>query len=181
MFRTLLDGLPWWLSGKESGCQCRRGGFDPWVREDSPGGGNDKPLQYSCPENPMDREAWRARVHGVKKESDTTEQLNNIMGLKKPGKEAYLLGVIVVWLVWFCRPWWLRSKVLERRAVRAAKRWCREESPWFAEWWSSRRERVGFIWRVLTRWQNQAVGVGLGWWLAFSTSQKEGHHGWFLK
>ena len=52
----------------------------------------------------MDREAWRARVHGVKKESDTTEQLNNIMGLKKPGKEAYLLGVIVVWLVWFCRP-----------------------------------------------------------------------------
>ena len=24
-------GLPWWLSGKESGCQCRRRGFDPWV------------------------------------------------------------------------------------------------------------------------------------------------------
>ena len=25
----------------------------------------------------MDRKAWRAAVHGVKKESDTTEQLNN--------------------------------------------------------------------------------------------------------
>ena len=96
MFGTLLDGLPLWLSGKESGCQCRRGGFDPWVREDSPGGGNDKPLQYSCPENPMDRGARRARVHGVKKESDTTERLNNIMGLKMPGKETYLLGVIIV-------------------------------------------------------------------------------------
>ena len=24
-------GLPWWLSGKESVCQCRRYGFDPWV------------------------------------------------------------------------------------------------------------------------------------------------------
>ena len=24
-------GLPWWLSGKEPGCQCRRLGFDPWV------------------------------------------------------------------------------------------------------------------------------------------------------
>ena len=24
-------GLPWWLSGKESTCQCRRCGFDPWV------------------------------------------------------------------------------------------------------------------------------------------------------
>ena len=25
------------------------------------------PLQYSCLENPMDREAWRAIVHGVAK------------------------------------------------------------------------------------------------------------------
>ena len=24
-------GLPWWLSGKESACQCSRHGFDPWV------------------------------------------------------------------------------------------------------------------------------------------------------
>ena len=23
-------GLPWWLSGKESSCQRRRHGFDPW-------------------------------------------------------------------------------------------------------------------------------------------------------
>ena len=26
-------GLPWWLSGKESVCQCRRPGFDPWFRK----------------------------------------------------------------------------------------------------------------------------------------------------
>ena len=26
--------------------------------EDSPGGGNGSPLQYSCLENPMDRGAW---------------------------------------------------------------------------------------------------------------------------
>ena len=25
--------LPWWLSGKESACQCRRCGFNPWVRK----------------------------------------------------------------------------------------------------------------------------------------------------
>ena len=30
-----------------------------------PGEGNSNPLQYSCLENPMDREAWRATVHGV--------------------------------------------------------------------------------------------------------------------
>ena len=26
-------GLPWWLSGKESACQCRRHGFNPWSRK----------------------------------------------------------------------------------------------------------------------------------------------------
>ena len=38
----------------------------------SPGEGRGNPLQYSCLGNPMDREAWRATVHGVTKESDTT-------------------------------------------------------------------------------------------------------------
>ena len=33
----------------------------------SPGEGNGNPLQYSCLENPMDREAWWATVHGVAK------------------------------------------------------------------------------------------------------------------
>ena len=33
----------------------------------SPGGGHGNPLQYSCLENPMDRGAWWAIVHGVTK------------------------------------------------------------------------------------------------------------------
>ena len=28
--RKKAQGLPWWLSGKEAICQCRRHGFDPW-------------------------------------------------------------------------------------------------------------------------------------------------------
>ena len=28
----LISGLPWWFSGKESACQCRRHGFDHWFR-----------------------------------------------------------------------------------------------------------------------------------------------------
>ena len=39
----------------------------------SPGGGNGNPLHYSCLENPMNRGAWGTTVHGVTKESDTTE------------------------------------------------------------------------------------------------------------
>ena len=31
------------------------------------GGGHGNPLQYSCLENPMDREAWWATVHRVTK------------------------------------------------------------------------------------------------------------------
>ena len=33
----------------------------------SPGGGNGDPLQYSCLDNPMDRGAWQATVHGFAK------------------------------------------------------------------------------------------------------------------
>ena len=33
----------------------------------SPGEGNGNPRQYSCLENPMDREAWQATGHGVAK------------------------------------------------------------------------------------------------------------------
>ena len=33
----------------------------------SPGEGNVNPLQYSCLENPMDRGAWWATIHGVAK------------------------------------------------------------------------------------------------------------------
>ena len=31
----------------------------------SPGGGRGNPLQYFCLENPLDRGAWWATVHGV--------------------------------------------------------------------------------------------------------------------
>ena len=41
--------------------------------ERSPREGNGNPLQYSCLENPTDRGAWWATVHGVTKELYTTQ------------------------------------------------------------------------------------------------------------
>ena len=41
-----------------------------WAR--CPGERHGNPLQYSCLENPMEREAWWATVHGVTKASDMT-------------------------------------------------------------------------------------------------------------
>ena len=45
--------------------------------ERSPREGNGNRLQYSCLENPMDRGAWWATVHGIAKEWDTTSRLSS--------------------------------------------------------------------------------------------------------
>ena len=61
--------LPGGASGKEPTCLCKRHkrhGFDPWVRK-IPWRKAWKPTQYSCLENPMDREAWWATAHRVAK------------------------------------------------------------------------------------------------------------------
>ena len=41
----------------------------------SPGEGNGNPLQYSCLENPMDKEAWQATVHGIKSQTQLSDML----------------------------------------------------------------------------------------------------------
>ena len=67
---------PWWLGGKEPTCRTGDSGLIPGSGK-SPGEGNDNPRQDSCLENPTGRGTWWATVHGVTKESDTTEELNN--------------------------------------------------------------------------------------------------------
>ena len=47
------------------------GSIPGWGR--SPGGENGNPPQYSCLENPRDRETWLTTVQGVAKESDMTD------------------------------------------------------------------------------------------------------------
>ena len=61
-----MVGFPRSSIGKESACNAGDLGLTPGSGR-SPGEGNGNPLQYSCLENPMDRGAWRAILHGLAK------------------------------------------------------------------------------------------------------------------
>ena len=58
------NGLPRWLSSTESTCHTGNLALTPGLGG-PPGEGNGNPLQYSGLQNPIDRGAWRAAVHGV--------------------------------------------------------------------------------------------------------------------
>ena len=71
--QPLVWGFPAGSDTKESACNAGDLCSITGPRR-SPGEGNGYPLQYSCLENSMDREAWQATVHGVT-EVDTAQQL----------------------------------------------------------------------------------------------------------
>ena len=58
-------GFPGGSDGKKFACNAGDTGLIPGLGRS--GGGYGNPLQYSCHENPIDRGAWWARVHGVAK------------------------------------------------------------------------------------------------------------------
>ena len=74
MNKVWTCGFPSSSVGKESACSAGYPGSIPGSGR-SPGEGNGNPLQTSCLENPTDRGAWWATVHGIA-ESDMTVQRN---------------------------------------------------------------------------------------------------------
>ena len=70
-------GFPGSSEVKASACNSGDMGSIPGLGR-SPGEGNGNPLQYSCLENPMDRGAWWATVHGVEK---SQTRLSNFISL----------------------------------------------------------------------------------------------------
>ena len=84
-----LTGFP----GKESSCSARDSGDVGLIPGSgrSPGGGHGKPLQYSCLENPMDRGAWWATVHGVAKSHTWLKRLSMHVHCPSIWKESLLI------------------------------------------------------------------------------------------
>ena len=64
MYAFMYVYLPYCSVGRESACNAGDLGSVPGLGR-FPGEGNGNPLQYSCLENPMDRGAKKAIVHGV--------------------------------------------------------------------------------------------------------------------
>ena len=52
----------------------------------SPGEGNGNPLRYYCLESPMDREAWKATLHGIAK---SQTRLSDFTSLHLESKEIF--------------------------------------------------------------------------------------------
>ena len=73
-------GFPGGSDSKESACNAGDLGSIPGLGR-PPRERNGNPLQYSCLENPMDRGAWRATVHRVAKDLDTTEHAHTFIHL----------------------------------------------------------------------------------------------------
>ena len=96
-----LQGFPNGSSTKNICLQCRRHrrlGFDPWVGK-TPGRSHGNPLQHSCLENPMDRGAWCAIVHGVAKSQTQLKRLSTYTQMSEMPSQfvSFLAGMSSLW------------------------------------------------------------------------------------
>ena len=89
---TIKGGFPGGSDGEESTCNVGDPGLISGLGR-SPGEWRGYPLQYSCLENPMDRGAWRAIVHGVAKSWTQLSENGSPSGAKVLVRPwPYLLG-----------------------------------------------------------------------------------------
>ena len=111
---------------------------ETWVRflgqKDSPGGRHRNPLQYSCLENPMDRGAWQATVHIVKRSWTQLEQLdthacmNSLAGV--PGLSSWGTWVQNLWSMWDPSSLTRDRAYVPGTARRILNHWITREVPW---------------------------------------------------
>ena len=98
LYLSLSNTFPGSLVGKEPACSAGHPGSIPGLGWPS-GEGNGNPLQYSCLENPMDRGAWWATVHGIAR---VRHDLAAKPPLSKAGKRTQTARATHFRETWFC-------------------------------------------------------------------------------
>ena len=79
--------------------------YSPWEGE-----GNGTPLQYCCPENPMDGGAWWAAVHGVTKSQTRLSDFTFTFHFHAFEKEMATHSSVLAWRIpWMEKPGRLQS------------------------------------------------------------------------
>ena len=84
----LRQGFPGGSEHKEYDCNSGGLGSIPGSGR-SFGEGNGNPLQYSCLENPMDRGAWQATVHGAAKSQTQLSNCTTITKTRRPRGDCH--------------------------------------------------------------------------------------------
>ena len=90
MFSYHISGLPWWLSGKESTCQCRRCWFDLWVRK-IPWRRKWQPTPVFLPGRPHGHRSLAGYSPWGQKESDTATKQQGCFGPRPQALYVHLL------------------------------------------------------------------------------------------
>ena len=109
-----LKYFPGSLVCKESACSAGDPGLISGLGR-FPGGGNGNPLQYSCLENPMDRGAFRATVHGVARVGHdlvTKSSLDHRKseGIRKVSASLTVLKLLTIWITTNCAEFFKRQE-----------------------------------------------------------------------
>ena len=86
--------FPGGSDGKASAYNAGDPGSIPGSRR-SLGEGNGNPLQHSCLENPMDRGAWLAAIHGVTKSRTRLSDFTIYLYVNKVGGESNMIKYIL--------------------------------------------------------------------------------------
>ena len=125
-------GFPGGSEDKASTCNAGDQGSIPGLGR-SPGEGNGNPLQYSCLENPMDRGAWRATVHGVARSrtwlSDFTHTHTHTPPLSYPDLHSRIFSTEKTSKGGGAQEWYLEHEYLLGNAmvkvgIKSSKRFC---------------------------------------------------------
>ena len=99
LWDVLTTCIRWGFPGKECTCQCRRCGFDPWVRK-LPWRRNGNLLHHSCLENSMGTGVWQAILHGVAGKLNTTQHLNSSSSISYGIKVSKCIDPMKIWMKW---------------------------------------------------------------------------------